>query len=85
MPLQLYHLVPPGGPECGVAACDSSEENVHKRFCAGDNYTVEIHAFSTSPQSSFNNTNFTYITLYVEPNAILDQNEPLASSTATLS
>lgn len=48
MPLQLYHLVPPGGPECGMAACDSPEENVHERFVVGDNYTVEIHTFSIS-------------------------------------
>lgn len=48
MPLQLYHLVPPGGPKCGMAACDSPEENVHERFVVGDNYTVEIHTFSIS-------------------------------------
>lgn len=43
MPLQLYHLVPPGGPECGMAAC---EENVHERFVVGDNYTGNSHIFN---------------------------------------
>lgn len=41
MPLQLYHLVTPGGHKCGMAACDSPGENVDERFGVGDNYTVE--------------------------------------------
>jgi len=28
MPLQLYHLVTPGGHKCGMTACDSADKRL---------------------------------------------------------